>query len=157
MNERPEDWLPSEGALQPQGSINDAVRAFLRSPMPAPPKPDKPAEPWTPRITDPEEPTDLDAVIDGDPHLDFIGPEDGRWSVVAVPLADGTYAVAIGDGPQSPGLEPLPITLTEGIARGDHIRFFGRWATVQMVPYDVDSWPSGRMFVVDRYEPLRRR
>jgi hypothetical protein len=91
-----------------------------------------------PQITNLEEPTVLDAMVadDGEPRLDYMGSEDARISVVAVPLSDGTYAAAIHQGLQPDADRPLslPETLAQRLTPGCHVRFFGRWANAQLMP-----------------------
>jgi len=112
--------------------------------------------PWVPQITDLEEPTVLDAVVadHDEPRLDCMGPEDARLPVAAVPLSDGTYAAVIQQGlqPDTDRRLSLAETLGERLAPDRHVRFFGRWANGQLMPPEDDSWPSGRVFVVERYE-----
>jgi hypothetical protein len=135
-------------------NLQEAVEAFLRSPLPRSPTSADAAEPWVPQITDVEEPTVLDGVVEHEPELDFVGPEDGRWAIAAVPLADGTYAAAAAphDVTHPPGDEALPVVIAEEFAPGCRVRLFGRWANVHLVPTDDPWWPNGRMFVVERYE-----
>ncbi len=111
MAEPPDDWSPRRDKLPPQGSLQEAVEAFLRSPLPASTPPGEPAE----------------------------------------RLLTKPHAVAIDDGPDPPGDESLAITIAEGLAPGCHVRFFGRWANVQLEPPGNDDWRNGRMFVIDRY------
>jgi hypothetical protein len=134
----------------PEGyqNLQEAVEAFLRSPLPRSPASADAAEPWVPGITDMEEPTALDAIVEHEPELVFT---TAGAAIVTVALADAIYAVAIHDGPDVPGNESLPIIIAEGFASGDHVRVFGRWANVQLTP-ETDDWPSGRMFVIERYE-----
>jgi hypothetical protein len=154
MIEHPEDWQSPGREPASQGPLQEAVQAFLRSPLPR--SAAGPAGPWVPQITDLEEPTVLDAVVadDDETRLDYMGPEDARISVVAVPLSDGTYATAIHQGLQPDADRPLslPETLAQRLAPDCRVRFFGRWANVHLMPSEDDWWPSGRMFVVERYE-----
>lgn len=137
----------------PEGypNLQEAVEAFLRSPLPRSPTSADAAEPWMPQITDAEEPTILDAVIEEAPEIVFT-PTGA--AIVTVPLADENYAVATDDGPEVPGDASFPITIAEGFASGDHVRLLGRWANVQLTP-EADDWRSDRMFVIERYDSPR--
>ena len=106
-----------------------------------------------PQITDAEEPTVVDAVVGREPWLDYLGVDHER-AVVYVELASGAFAAAIQDGPRPTTGLTLPETIAEAVDAGCHVRLFGRWANVQLMPPAEDDWPSGRMFVIDRYDVI---
>jgi len=124
--------------------LQEAVEAFLRSPMPA--SPSGISDSWVPDVTDAEEPTVIDAVVEHEPWVLFT-PEGA--GVATTTLADGSQVIAIDDGP--PGDESPAIDLAEVFNPGCRVRLFGRWANVHLEPEDDDVW-NGRMFVIEQYE-----
>jgi hypothetical protein len=129
--------------------LQEAVEAFLRSPMPAS-EPTAPSEPWSAEISDVEEPTVIDGLVEHEPVILFLS--DGAGIATTV-LADGSHVIAIDDG--TSGDESLAIDLAE-MTPGCRVRLFGRWANVNLEPEDDDTW-NGRMFVIERYERAARR
>jgi hypothetical protein len=124
--------------------LQEAVEAFLRSPWPAS-EPTGPSEPWVAEVTDAEEPTVLEGLIEDQPEILFT--DDGA-GVTTTWLADGSHVIAIDDGP--PGDGSLAVDLAE-MKPGCRVQLFGRWADVHLEHDDHDMW-NGRMFVVERYE-----
>jgi hypothetical protein len=124
--------------------LQEAVEAFLRSPMPAS-EPTGPSEPWAPEVTDAEEPTELEGLLEYEPVILFT--DDGAGVTTTV-LANDIHIIAIDDGPA--GDASLAIDLAE-MKPGCRVQLFGRWANVNLAPDDGDTW-NGRMFVIERYE-----
>lgn len=127
--------------------LQEAVEAFLRSPMLETPA-GQTAEPWQPQITDAEEPTVLDVVVEDDPNLRYEFEPDGCF--VVVPFSGDQWAVAWELGKSTGDVLLLPERITENVQRGDHVCFIGRWAYVDLHLVLDDSPEPGRMFVIDR-------
>ncbi len=95
---------------------------------------------WVPQITDVEEPTVIDVVLEADPVLEFFIPqEEGSYpqdegSYTVVHLADGARAICWGFGDSTPDHPHLSERIAEGLVAGDHIRLTGRWAHVRLDP-----------------------
>jgi hypothetical protein len=99
------------------------------------------SEPWTPQITEAEDLTSLDAMIEYEPVIMFTPSGAG---VTTVDLADDGLAVAIDDAPAD---ESLALDLAD-FKPGCRLRLFGRWAHVELDRDELDR----RMFVIERYE-----
>lgn len=140
----------------PEGyeNVQEAVEAFLGSPLPPSPASAEAAEPWVPEIADVEEPSVVDAVLEWDPSLRYGFEPDGCF--VVVPFDGDQWAVAWELGRGTIDALLLPERITEYLHRGDSVRFIGRWAHVRMdtdePPVDVDCPSTSRMFVIERYE-----
>jgi hypothetical protein len=143
------------GVPEPAGDINEAVRDFVRSPVPGDDAP--PSEPWVPEVTDAEESTVIDVVLDADPELEYFDPPI-EGSYVVLDLVDGARAVGWELGTPTPGGRlQLPEDITEHVRNSDRVHLTGRWAHVRLDPSippdDPYGYPQpGRMFVVDEWE-----